>query len=88
VIEVCAVLCELDVDFDVDVIVIICGGGLFEDFLLFSNEMFVCVVVVVVIFVVSVIGYEVDMFLFDLVVDVCVLMFMDVVKFVVFDVVE
>lgn len=88
VFEIFVVFFWFDVDFEVDVIIIVCGGGDLQMFLGFSDECFVCVVVVVFILVVSVIGYENDYLLFDDVVDLCVLMLMDVVKCVVFDVGE
>lgn len=55
-----------------------------EDFWGFNEEIVVCVVVVLDIFLILVVGYEIDMILIDFVFDKCVLMLIVVVEFVVF----
>lgn len=62
-----------------------CGGGLFEELWVFNEEFVVWVVYDFDVFVILVVGYEIDFVLSDFFVDVWVVMLIVVVEFVVLD---
>lgn len=69
---------------EVDVLIVGCGGGLIEEFWVFNEESVVCVIFIFIIFVILVVGYEIDFIIVDFVVDFCVFILIGVVELVVF----
>lgn len=67
-----------------DVIVVVRGGGSMEDLYFFNDEKIVDVLYLVKIFSMLVIGYESDFLLSDLVVDLRVFMFLNVMEILFF----
>lgn len=60
-----------------------CGGGLIEDLWLFNEEKVVWVIYAVIILIILLVGYEIDVIIVDMVVDVCAVMLMAAVELVV-----
>lgn len=73
---------------EIDVLIVGCGGGFIEELWVFNEEMVVRVIFKSEIFIILVVGYEMDFIIVDFVVDLCVLILIVVVELVVFNIIE